>query len=244
MSDQPAYLLHAVPKGRAIIRDFFNVYGEVFSLLAHPPETRRGSFGMRMAATPQLRNGEYWELAANEPFHGRVRKLRVYADGGVIFRASADSSFLCWPKDTTERIVNPIVVADSIVSFCRLMREVLSMMSARPAEVQLGVELRNAGQSVPPLMMYAGTLRKGMDYHVLNPGELRGVGEMHPRSTVLLPTESILEGSGADPLAGADAAAYELVKGFYSMFGYSDAAVPYVKREGDRPRIDIDAFAS
>ena len=244
MSEQPAYLLHAVPKGRAVIRDFFNAYGEVFSLLAHPPETRSGSFGMRMAATPQLRNGEYWELAANEPFHGRVRKLRVYADGGVIFQASADSSFLCWPKDTTERIVNPVVVADSIVSFSRLTREILAMMSLQPAEVQLGVELRNASQSVPPLMMYAGKLRKAMDYHLLRPGQLRGVGEMHPRRTVVLPTDNLLEAAGSAPFVGADAAAYELARQFYTMFGYSDADVPYVNRQGERPRIDVDAFAT
>ncbi|MEP6617658.1 MAG: hypothetical protein ABJE47_00025 [bacterium] len=243
MSDQPAYLLSFVPKGRAVIRDFFDTYGNVFSLLTNPPETRAGSFGMRVPAIPQLRHGEYWELAANEPFQGRIRKLRVYVDGAVIFRASADSSFLCWPKDATERVVNPVVVADSIVSFTRFVRELLSMMNVSPPEIQLGIELRNAGQSEPPLKMYAGKLRKGTDYYPLQPGSLHGVSEMHPKKKIMLPTDGLRETTSGDPFIGADRAAYRLVLGFYDMFNYSDADIPYIDREGTHPRIEVAAFA-
>src|SRR5688572_22770533 len=106
MSNQPAYILSCRPRGPAIVRDFFNPYGDVFALLTRPPETRESSFGLRTAATPRLHETEYWEVHAREALSARTRRLRVYTDGTVIFRASADDSFLCWPRVMENRVVN------------------------------------------------------------------------------------------------------------------------------------------
>jgi hypothetical protein len=243
MSEQRAYLLSYQPKGKAVIRDFFNAYGEVQALLLHPPETRHASFGMRIAAIPQLRNGEYWELDGQELFSARVRRLRVYVDGSVIFRASADGSFLCWPKDRAVGIVNPVVVADSIVSFCRLVRDLLLLMPIRPDAGRFGVEIRDAGNSEPQLMMYPGKLRKDLDLLVLGPRDMNSVGEISPRHETPAQTVDLLAATPDAAYAGADAAAYDVVKSFYEIFGFNDAAIPYVERTGARPFVNVSAFA-
>ncbi len=242
MSKQPIYALYFRLRGRAVVREFFNPYGDLQRLLTRPPETRDSSFGMGMAAVPQLERAEYWDIHGHELFTGRVRRLRVYADGSVIFRASADESFLCWPQGKTNRVVNPVVVADSIVSFCRFVRELLLMMSVRPETGELGVEIRNAALSVPPLMMYGGKLRKDREFFALEPRDVHGVGEVNPKREVEVRIVDFLAETLANPYAGADAAAYTLVEQFYDIFGLDSSAVPYVDRSWNRPLIDVRAF--
>ena len=242
MSDLPIYLLHLRPKGRAVIRDFFNAHGGVYALLTNPPETRSGSFGMRMAATPQLRNGEYWELASEEPLHGRVRRLRVYADGTTIFRASGDGSFLCWPPDSQGNLVNPVVVADSIVSFCRLARALLTMMSVQPDAIELSVEIRNATSVMPPLRMYRGALRQKNDLYLLRETDVHSVSEANPKGSVVASAVDVSATTQDDPFVGSDATAYRVVGKFYEMFGFVDADLPYITRGATSPRVAIETF--
>jgi len=197
-----------------------------------------------MAAIPQLENAEYWELHGQEALSGRVRRLRVYVDGSVIFRASADGSFLCWPRDLGGAVVNPVVVADSVVSFCRFMRDLLLLTTIRPESGRFGVEIRNAGRSEPQLMMYPGKLRKDFDMFVLEPSDMHTVGELSPRREVAVQTTDVLMAESSALYAGADATAYRMVQSFYGIFGFDDAAIPYVDRTGDRPYMNVGAFGT
>jgi hypothetical protein len=245
MSEPVAYVLTCRPLGEAVVRDFFNPYGEVFALLSRPPETRDGSFGLRTAAMPLLHDTDYWDVHAQEAFSARTRRIRVYPDGTVVFRASADDSFLCWPRDTASRIVNPVVVADSMVSFTRFVRALVLLMSHRPDQLELGVELRNAAHSVPPLKLYAGRLRKGLDLFTIPEPHLHTVGEVSPRRTVVLDTTRLVrmdDTDDKDDFSGTDSAAFRIVVELYDMFGFKSADVPYVDNTGKEPRISIDAF--
>lgn len=243
MTDQTAYLLYCRPKGRVVIRDFFNPYGEVFALLTRPPETRDGSFGLRTAAMPQLNKATYWEMHGQELFSGRTRRLRIYVDGTVIFRASADDSFLCWPKDASDRLVNPVVVADSIVSFARFVRALLLLMSRQPDELELGVSIKNAALSEPPLKLYPGLLRSDLQRFTMIGSDLRGVGEKSPERSVSVLSADMLKSESGRPFDGADAAAFQLVTQFYDMFGFAEDAIPYVDRTGLQPRIAVEQFS-
>jgi hypothetical protein len=242
MTDPIAYVLFCRPRGEAIIRDFFDPYGELFTLLVRPPETRNGSFGMRMAVQPRLEDAEYWELHGRDAFSGRTRRLRIYADGTTIFRAPADESFLCWPHQLEYFFVNPVVVADSAVTFCRLWYEVLELMSRKPDSVELGVELRNAGSAEPPIKLYEGPLRPQSGVSPPTSRELHGVGEKSPRRTSTSDVSEFMPRTNDSKYSGADAVAYSLVKQCYDIFGLDETTIPYVARDLGRPRIAVEAF--
>jgi hypothetical protein len=191
---------------------------------------------------PQLTNGEYWEMVGHDPLSGGIRKLRVYSDGSTIFRAPGDGSFLCWPRDTGARVINPVVVADSVISFARFVRKVLELMTVKPSEMDLGVEIRNAGKE-PPLLMYSGPLRRNIAFHRLGPADLHSASEMHPRRTVTVTVEELMCEAPDDPFFGPDEAAYRLVAQLYEVFGYSSSEVPYVERSAARPRLSVPAFS-
>jgi len=191
---------------------------------------------------PQLHETEYWETHAREALTARTRRLRVYADGTVIFRASADGSFLCWPRDMENRLVNPVVVADSMVSFTRFVRGLVLLMTHRPDQMDFGVELRNAAVSEPPLKFYAGRLRRDLELFTIPDHHLRSVGEVSPKRSVMVSTHEIVASDQVEDFSGADAVAFLLVVQFYDMFGFGDADIPYVERTGAQPRIAIEAF--
>jgi hypothetical protein len=241
MTDSAAYLLTCRPLTRAVIGDFFNPYGDVFALLSRPPETREGSFGMRMAALPELHQAEYWEVDAREMLTGRVRRLRVYVDGTILFRASADQSFLCWPEVRDVLRVNPVVVADSALSFCAFVRAVVLLMSTRPEKLEIGVALPNVALSEPPIRMYAGNLREGLSIHTIRSDQLRGVGESSPKREFTVDTKELLEGND-NPFVVSGRVAYMIVRGVYDMFGFSESAIPYVEGEGDQRRIALELY--
>ena len=240
-TDSPVYLLHALPLGRAVIRDFFNPSGQLFQELLNPPRTRQHGFGLRMLGIPR-HYGEYWETSTDNDSKLGLRKLRVYSNGQIIFRAPGDASFLCWPSDLNKRVANPVVIAESILSFCRFTKRVFDMMSEQPDEVALGVEIRNAGNSTFPIGMYRGRLREKMELACISMDSLHFAGESDPRKTIRVPVVELCQSSPDNEFTGADQKAYSIAICLYSMFALDSSAFPYSSEHEGAQLVDISKF--
>lgn len=243
MTNSPVYLLYAVPLGRAVIGNFFSPTGQLFEALLNPPATRHHGFGLRMSSEPSIRRGEYWEASTTVDSRYGVRRLRVYVDGQIIFRAPGDASFLCWPNDLSSHVVNPVVVADSIVSFCRFVRRILGLMSERPEKVILGIQLRNAGDPTRPLRMYSGRIKSKLDLALISEGSLQTVGEVSPARETTVHVDAFLS-DPSNEFFIADQESYRLALGFYSMFGLEASDFPYSASRDGAHVVDINAFGS
>jgi hypothetical protein len=240
-TDSPVFLLHALPLGRVVIRDFFNPSGQLFQELLNPPRTRQHGFGLRMLGIPR-HYGEYWETSTDNDSKSGLRKLRVYSNGQIIFRAPGDASFLCWPSDLNKRVANPVVIAESILSFCRFTKRIFDMMSEQPDEVALGVEIRNAGNSTDPIGMYRGRLRAKMELACISGDSLSYTSESDPKQTIRVPVVELCQSSPDNEFAGADQKAYMIAIALYSMFALDSSAFPYSSGCEGAQLVDIGTF--
>ncbi|MBI5359397.1 MAG: hypothetical protein HZA48_02315 [Planctomycetes bacterium] len=86
----PFYIIAATPQKPLQFENFFDS-GKcpVVELVKNPPSLRRMGWDLVTLDTPRILKGECWEVNNAER-----KRIRLYKDGTVIFRAAADDSFL------------------------------------------------------------------------------------------------------------------------------------------------------
>lgn len=216
---------------RARLKQFFDLErGPVARLLEQPPTTRWGSFGLTTLDRAHLVGAEYLEVRS-----GDRKVIHLYPDGRLVFRASGAGDFLGWPLSEREfvqrPIADPIVVADSIVSFVRFYQRLLPHFVYEPGTVRFRVELRDAFFDNSQLRLYPGRSR---DVRRIDgvPGNI--ASETNPADH--------LYASVAEVRNTPDIVAFRMVEMFYRFFQLEAEDIPYVRGEGESRAIDVEAF--
>lgn len=230
----PQYILAATafpaPGESLRLRQFFDTeQGPVSQLLENPPTTRRASFGLTTLDRARVVNNEYLEVRS-----GDRKTIHAYPDGRLVFKASGAGDFLAWPLERefpARPIVDPTVVADSIVSFVRFYRALIPLFVRVPGPVQFRVELRDAFFDGSKLRFYAGPSREMSRVAGIIGNVAR---EQNPADGVYVSLTELKD--------TPDVVAYRIVEKFYQFFDLGPDDIPYTSGSGEKRAIEISSF--
>ncbi len=188
---------------------------------------------------PQLRQ-QGFEISAgdcSEIVLGRLRRnmiagyrlIELWKDGLFIYIAPGDEEFLGWRTRSEDRPIdiNNFVLAESVLSFCWLLKFVFEEADPQPPVLRLTVGFDNLKRpsGLPTL---STTPEGGMRF----PGSARSA----PAEAVEV--YQLAETANYDP----EHLAFLLVADIYHWFGFDSMSVPYVDASGPKPLLRSKAI--
>jgi hypothetical protein len=226
----PFYVLTASVAPGNRVRGFHGTEpGSGASLIADIPRFRSGSFDVAIPGWPDPGPDDSLELKWDE------RKiLRLYQDGTLVFRARADFDFLGWgvephafPKFPK---LDPLVVVEVNTSFVHRYRAVVESLKSFPDRVFFHLSLHNSAQNGVRLFL-TEYLRGMVDWSTATRYPIQ-----------MDPAEEELTVAAKTLIDAPNAAAYEVVRTFATMFDMPEEKIPFIDRTGDQPEIDLEAI--
>jgi hypothetical protein len=198
---------------------------EITRLIQKPPTLRPHGFDLEVGEIPILASKGRMRRANRSGY----KLLELWRDGCVVFIADG-AEFLCRSRKgplETPLSVNPLVLAESALLFCKLAQEIYSRSIPRTRSAQYLIEFRN--------------LDVGRVKPVLRPEEL---GEWFFSGGKEGETGGDRLTITADPTQDPDITAFQLISEVYVWFGIEKDRIPYTTtRDGER-RIDSDKIRS
>ena len=203
----------------------------ISQLLEHPPQLREYGWDLRTADRARIVNGEFLELT-----NGPYKKLRLYEDGTLFFRAAIDPDFLAWETEESEIEkairLNTLAAIEVTTVFTLLYSKIISHLSPAVPEIVFHLQIANA-----PV---------GSRYLYVTPWPLHSVGwqlnEKRRRIAQPVNDKSLTVSTDAitnDP----HRVAFSLVEKLFLFFSVPPNEIPYVSEEGGVRRIDVNSFS-
>lgn len=221
--NNPILVLSAAPVEPTTLKGFFET-GEnsVFQHLRNPPKIREMGWDLTTLDQPKILKGECWEVTNSER-----KRIRVYEDGTVIFRAFADSTFLGWGQDPDKFIskprLNPIAIVELHYNFVVFVSLMAKLFSDCPNKLHFQMDLINAWFGESKLFLCPGIADKFIfdsDRH-------------EAPEAVMLREKEISINDLRENQAGVG---FQLVSLLYSWFGIPVEGIPYIARDGQGNR--------
>jgi hypothetical protein len=226
--EEPLLILSAAPCEAAQITSFFEM-GEksVYSLLKNPPKIRDYGWDLTTLDTPQIIKGECWAVA-----NGDRKFIRVYEDGTVIFKGTADSSFLGWGQDPDKFLLNPrlnpIAVIELFYNFVQFIRVLGEFYSLPPKNIHFQIDVKNAwfGKNAKLFLIPGSVDSFDNQFNRTDQKKEALDKEITKEKTVPL----------MDVNQKPEYVCFELVKLFYLRFGINPEGIPYAAQDNTGSR--------
>lgn len=220
--EEPLLILSAAPCEAAQMTSFFEM-GEksVFSLLKNPPKIRDMGWDLTTLDTPQIMKGECWAVA-----NGDRKFIRVYEDGTVIFKGTADSSFLGWGQDPDKFLLNPrlnpIAVIELFYNFVQFIRGIGEFYSLPPKNIHFQIDVKNAwfGKNVKLYLMPGGV--DSFNFQFNRSDNKKEAPEKETTKEKIVPFNEVNQ--------KPEYVSFELVRLFYLWFGINPEGIPYAAK--------------
>lgn len=223
--DAPLVYYMASPEGECDFPTLFRSRGErVVSLIERPPQLRPQGF-------------EIWAGDISEILHGRLRRnmlaahrlIELWKDGLFIFIAPGDEDFLGWRMGGGDRPIHisNFVLAESILTFCWLMKFIFEEADPKPPALRLTVGFGNLTRPSGP-----ATLSTAPE------GRMRFPGNTRAASGPSLEVYQLAELGDYD----SERLAYLLMADLYNGFGYDSMSVPYINLSDPKPKLKAAAI--
>ncbi len=221
--DNPILVLSAAPVEQTTLNGFFETgTNSVFELLRNPPKIRDMGWDLATLDQPRIFKGECWEVT-----NGERKKIRIYEDGTVIFRAFADSSFLGWGQDPDKFIsnprLNPIAIVELHYNFVVFVSLAAKFFSEYPTKMYFQIDLFNAWFGASKLYLCPGVADNFFFDHDRNEAPEAVMQKNKDVSTKDLKENQAEIG-------------FQLVSLLYSWFGIPADKIPYTTRDGEGNR--------
>lgn len=194
----------------------FDKAGPAVDVVESPPMLRHNGFtigygsdtGSSAIIRGELRRRLYRDYTIIELWH----------DGVLIGIAPADEDFLMWASRGSPTI-NPLVLAESVLTFVLATQKAVSGMEPRPKQVCFELHLTPR----PDALLVPGNLDS------LRRLSLHGAGKV--------PDETLTISVVRDPEDDAGVVAFDIVSKVYHRFGFANDDVPYTETLPDGRRI-------
>ena len=223
--DAPLVYYMASPEGECDFPTLFRSRGErVVRLIERPPQLRPQGF-------------EVWAGDRSEILLGRLRRnmlaghrlIELWKDGLFIYIAPGDEDFLGWRMGGGDRPIHisNFVLAESILSFCWLIKFIFEEADPKPPTLWLTVGFDNLTRPSGP-----ATLSSSPEGKMHFPGDTRNA---------LAPNLEVYQRAALadyDP----EQLAYLLIADIYNAFGYDSMSVPYINLSDPKPKLMATAI--
>lgn len=227
----PTYVITAaVPSGNRFKEFSARDEGSVSSILERPPTFRWAGFDTSTEDQARRIAPDAYEVS-----NGDRKVLRVYQDGTLIFRMTADPDFLCWSQEEDEYLhaprLDPVPVVEVHASFVHLYAALIPKLLKPPQLVRFTMNLRDAevnGARLSFTRYYQGGIRRVIHpklYHAYA-ANLKDSFDSEPE--LIARTPNLI--------------AYQLLVKFYAFFEMAPDLIPFVKDENGKKAIDIEAI--
>ena len=232
MTKRPFFTLAGFPPTKTRVRRFFDGgEGTARAYLEDPPAFRGSGFDLRTLGSATLVEGEYLECRL-----GDRKRIHLYADGSLLFRAAADSSLLAWATDEATFLhsprLNPIALVESITSFAFLYSRIASLLTEVPDSFVFRSVFTSAAWGDARLFLTPGPV-DGAAWHNFHPRY-----QIHDANA----TASVAVTS-ADVAERPEHTAFLLVRVTYSLFDVPENGIPYVGEKQGSQVIEPSLFA-
>lgn len=227
----PYYTLGAFPTAHVRLKGFFaEAQDSPGWLLTQSPRFRGAGFDLSTSGYGQLVDGEYWEAAS-----GDRKRVRLYQDGTLLFRARADSAFLGWGQDpgafATHPALNPVAVVESHAAFCAVYSLLLQHLSAPAASIRVNLAFQDGAIGTRRLFLtnyHKDGVRRWDDpkqhpIHALDASDKVDIAYEVMRTAPMR-------------------AAYTLLLRFYGLFDADQDLIPFVRVAGGVGEVDLEAI--
>lgn len=223
--DAPLVYYMASAEGECDFPTLFRSRGErIVRLIERPPQLRPQGF-------------EIWAGDGSEILQGKLRRnmllgyrlIELWKDGLFIFVAPGDEDFLGWRISGFDKPIHisNFVLAESVLTFCWLMKLVFEEAEPKPQALRLTVGFSNLTRPAGP-----ATLSSSPEGRVRFPGDTRTA----PGSS--LQVYQLVELADFD----SERIAYLLLADFYNGFGYEALSVPYINMSDSKPKLQASAI--
>jgi hypothetical protein len=226
---KPSLILAARPIVPSQFRDLF-VTGQdsLAFLLEHPESFRYAGWNLETLDQARIIDGEFLEVN-----NGNRKTIRLYEDGTLLARVSADSTFLGWGQNESQFIqyprANPVAAIEFITAFVHFYRKLLPRLASPPEAVAFHIELVNGKVNGQYLYTIPGELNSIA--WTFNDNEYRLTAE-NPSRDIEVPSSSVLE--------QPNRAAYLLIERFFLFFGVPTDKIPYTGDDGGQKVVDLE----
>jgi hypothetical protein len=218
--DAPVVYYTATPVGDCDFPTLFASRSErIVRLIENPPQLRQPGF-------------EIWAEKLSTIIERKLRRnmlpetrlIELWRDGMFIFIAQGDEDFLGWRTHGFEKPIhiNNFVLAESILTFCWLMKFVYEETNPKPPAIRLTVGFDNLTRPTGRATLSDvpdGTMRIGA-------------------KPLTAPAAGIEVSELADLMTyDAEHVAYLLMADIYNWFGFDAINMPYVDPSGPKPKL-------
>jgi hypothetical protein len=217
MMSRPTYVIAAsVPTGNRIRGFFEQGPDSVRSLLEHPPVFRWAGFDLTTRDTARLIDGTKYEVSS-----GDRKKIQLFNDGTLLFRAAADSEFLGWGQEPEwfrrDPRLNPLAVVEANTSFVHLYSRLLPHFVSRPVSIQIELALRNA--EIDQNRIYLTEFYRFGIQNIHKPHRYLA-HSINMRERIDIPADEMVD--------RPNEAAYKVVLSFSTFFDFPAEKIPFV----------------
>jgi hypothetical protein len=214
LDGKPSFVLGARPITKTAIPSLFrSKQAQVVQLLEHPPKLRSHGADLDTDAPAQMVQG-----ALRRAIKPGFKLIELWRDGGLIFVAKGDESFLCVPQmpgGTNDRLtIHWIRLIEPVYLFADLSKKICSHAEPQLEEVEYFVELHNLTRRQPSALALPG-----VDRFVYAVGTAPGPGM---RSSVRVNIKS----------AGPGEIAFQIVALVFEQYGVEHDRIPSQKTRG------------
>lgn len=225
------YTLVAFPASKTRLKNFFSEDGASPGwLLTAAPRLRPAGFDLSTSGYAHLVDGEYWEATS-----GDRKRVRLYQDGTLIFRARADSAFLGWGQDPHDfanvPALNPVAVVESHASFCSVYGLILQHLAETPESVRIDLSFSNATIGSKRLFL-TRYYPQGVS-SVLDPKPYY-IHDVNASDSLVAPLREVRE----SPFS----VAYQLLVRFYKLFDAEPDLIPLTSGTGSQGSVNLEAL--
>jgi hypothetical protein len=224
-TDTPVFLYSMVPVETTSYRKFFE-RGPLWEVLEKPGQLRYAGWDLTTHGQPRIVKGEYLELTSAER-----KRIRVYEDGSVFVRVSADQDYLSWGLNDAQfkemPRLNTLAVIEFTLNFCKFCSGLVVHMDPEPSQVELTIEIRNA---------FLGESKLFLIPHAVSTNWFRYTDDRHSAPApsanrrIRVPIEQLK--------SRPDVVAFLLTQRLFLWFGLTPDRIPYASADGDLKFID------
>lgn len=231
--DLPVYVIAATVSSGNRVREFYSTRpNSARELLRNAGKLRHAGFDIGINSP-----GEPAPDGSLDALQGERKRLRLFQDGTLIFRALADDSFLGWGAHDTAAFeahprLNLVPAVEIHASFANFYLNVLERLVERPTQVMFELVLRNHSLRGGRRLFLTET-RPGDTWEWIDRQQYPV--EVEPPEATLVVTAEALRN---DPFA----VAYQLVERFASLFDFPTELLPFLTETAGRTRVDVAAL--
>lgn len=217
------FLLTARPTPPSTLQTFLSEgEGSIRRILQEPPVIRENGWDMRTVGRPQLVENELLRVTNT----GR-KIVELHRNGVLTFAAHIDEYFLAWDHKPGLRL-NPLALAEVVLSFCLLYERVLRDLRVTPKSVEMVVEMHSLHFNEKRTFLPEGPVgSRDWEWGTYDRNEA-------PSDQLAIKIDVAVSDFSSPRVS------YALLREIYAWFGYAEESVPYTSIDAEGPYVDAE----